>query len=194
MQLEKPARLPAVNDPFTKEELLDELRSLHEQSTAFWEAFPTAEFFVPLGEAWSPADNVRHLLKSNRPVARALGMPRIALALRFGTGFRRSRSYAEIRETYRAALAGGATAGRFAPRPEPAPADPEAARRALMEQREVTASALASALARWSDWSLDRLRLPHPALGKLTAREMLFFTLYHNLHHVLNAARRAERH
>ncbi|HVF61097.1 MAG TPA: DinB family protein [Thermoanaerobaculia bacterium] len=182
-----------MNDPFTKEELLDELRSLHEQSTAFWESFPTAEFFVSLGEAWSPADNVRHLLKSNRPVARALGTARVALALRFGVGFRESRSYAEIRETYRTALAGGVTAGRFAPRPEPAPADPETARRALMEQREATASALASALARWGEGALDRLRLPHPALGKLTTREMLFFTLYHNLHHVLNVARRTGR-
>lgn len=194
MQLERPARLPAVNDPFTKAELLEELRSLHEQSTAFWESFPTPEFFVPIGEAWSPADNVRHLLKSNRPVARALGMPRIVLVFRFGTGFRRSRSYAEMRDSYLAALARGLTAGRFAPRLEPQPAEPEAARRALMEQREATAAVLETALARWSEWSLDPLRLPHPALGKLTAREMLFFTLYHNLHHVLNAARRAERH
>ena len=179
-----------VGEPFAKAELLGELRSLHEQSTAFWESFGAAEFFAPLGDAWSPADNVRHLLKSNRPVARALGTARVALALRFGVGFRKSRSYAEIRETYRAALAGGVTAGRFAPRPEPAPADPETARRALMEQREATASALASALARWGEGALDRLRLPHPALGKLTTREMLFFTLYHNLHHVLNVARR----
>lgn len=27
-------------------------------------------------------------------------------------------------------------------------------------------------------------------LGKLTVREMLFFTLYHNLHHAQNVARR----
>ena len=42
----------------------------------------------------------------------------------------------------------------------------------------------------WGEWTLDRLRLPHPALGRLTVREMLFFTLYHNLHHVENVARR----
>jgi hypothetical protein len=32
--------------------------------------------------------------------------------------------------------------------------------------------------------------MPHPLLGKLTVREMLLFTLYHNLHHVQNVARR----
>ena len=30
---------------------------------------------------------------------------------------------------------------------------------------------------------LDRYILPHPLLGKLTIREMLFFTVYHVQHH-----------
>jgi hypothetical protein len=32
--------------------------------------------------------------------------------------------------------------------------------------------------------------LPHPLLGKLTVREMLFFTLYHQRHHVAVVERR----
>ena len=32
--------------------------------------------------------------------------------------------------------------------------------------------------------------MPDPALGQLTVREMLYFTLYHNLHHVRNVAGR----
>jgi hypothetical protein len=59
-----------------------------------------------------------------------------------------------------------------------------------MHKREETAAALHAALGRWGERSLDRLRLPHPALGTLTVREMLLFTLYHNLHHVLVVARR----
>jgi len=31
---------------------------------------------------------------------------------------------------------------------------------------------------------LDRVMLPHPLLGKLTLREMLFFTIYHVEHHL----------
>ncbi len=42
----------------------------------------------------------------------------------------------------------------------------------------------------WSETSLDRYRLPHPLLGRLTVREMLFFTLGHGLHHARNVARR----
>ncbi|HEX7184935.1 MAG TPA: DinB family protein [Thermoanaerobaculia bacterium] len=181
---------PRVQEPFTKPELVRELRSLHEQSTAFWSSFSSPELFAPIGEAWSPADNIRHLLKSNRPVVRALSLPRPALLLRFGLTLRSSRSYSQMRETYLAALARGVTAGRFAPAPEPFPDDPEAARRALMEQRHAIATALESALQSWGERALDRFRLPHPALGNLTVREMLFFTLYHNLHHVQNVARR----
>lgn len=182
--------IPQVGEPHGTDELLRELRSLHEQSTAFWDAIPAAELYAPIGEAWSPADNIRHLLKTNRPVARALGTARPALALRFGVTFRRSRSFTTMRDTYRGALARGVTAGRFTPAPEPPPADPEAARRALMQKREETAAALHAEAARWGERSLDHLRLPHPAMGPLTVREMLFFTLYHNLHHVLVVARR----
>ena len=41
-----------------------------------------------------------------------------------------------------------------------------------------------------SQADLDRYRLPHPLLGKLTVREMLFFTVYHNYHHVRSVADR----
>ena len=178
-----------VNEPSARPELIRELHSVHKQSTVFWSSFATPELFEPIGKAWSPADNLRHLLKSNRPVARALEVPRPALMVRFGLTWRRSRTYVELRETYLTALAGGVTAGRFAPSPEPPPADPDAARRELMEKREMVAARLLAALTRWSEWSLDHLVMPHPALGKLTAREMLFFTLYHNTHHVENVAR-----
>jgi hypothetical protein len=43
---------------------------------------------------------------------------------------------------------------------------------------------LVSLVARWPENALDRRLLPHPLLGRLTVREMLFFTVYHNRHHV----------
>jgi len=45
----------------------------------------------------------------------------------------------------------------------------------------------------WSELQMDRIRLPHPVLGKLSVREMLFFTLYHNQHHLDAAKRRLPR-
>jgi len=178
-------------DPRTKPEIAHELRALHERSTPFWDAFPTADFLAPLGEAWSPADNVRHLNKSIRAVTRGLRVPRPLILLTIGPALRKSRSYAEIREVYHGVLARGADAGRFAPSPQKPPGDPEAWRRELMSLWAAAANGLEGALTPWSERALDRCRMPHPLLGKLTVREMLLFTLYHNLHHVRNVERRA---
>jgi len=177
-------------DPRTCPEIRRELRALHERSTVFWEAFSTAEFLAPIGEAWSPADNVRHLIKSIRPLARGLRIPRLLVLLTFGPALRASRGYAEIRAVYQGALAKGADAGRFAPSPEGPPADPEAWRGEVMRRWREAADSLDEAIVPWSEGFLDRCRMPHPLLGKLTVREMLLFTLYHNLHHVQNVARR----
>jgi hypothetical protein len=48
-------------------------------------------------------------------------------------------------------------------------------------------------LQKWPENDLDKYRLPHPLLGKLTLREMLFFTLYHNRHHMNNVQRRLDQ-
>jgi hypothetical protein len=59
-----------------------------------------------------------------------------------------------------------------------------------MATREVLANQLASSIGRWREEDLDYYRLPHPLLGKLTVREMLFFTVYHNYHHPRSLALR----
>lgn len=179
-----------VQEPSGGAEIVRELRALHARSWDFWSSFSTTDFFHPLGDAWSPADNVRHLLKSNRPVLRALSTPKILLAVRFGAGLRPSGTYAEVRERYLARLAAGVTAGRFAPKPLASSEQTEEQRSGLMADLDQVAEHLTGAVSGWREWQLDRLRLPHPALGRLTVREMLFFTLYHNLHHVRNVARR----
>ena len=175
--------------PRTRGEISSALLELHRESLRYWNGLPAETFFRPLGTAWSPADNVRHLSKSIRPVAKALALPRIAL-LPFGWSLRRGRSYEEMRETYRAALAAGGKAGRFTPSPRPLPEDLDGGRASVMREHEEAADALRRALERWSESALDRWRLPHPLLGKLTVREMLLFTLYHNRHHLEGVRRK----
>ena len=179
-----------VTPPTTKDDLLRELSRVHGESVRYWASFDTASFVSPLGEAWSPADNVRHLTKSLRAVAKALGLPRVVLGLLFGKGRRPSRGYAEIRDTYHAALSKGGTAGKFAPEPQARIEDPDAWRARVMSYHEIAATALREATSSWSEVALDRYRIPHPLLGKLTVREMLLFTLYHNVHHVTNVQKR----
>lgn len=174
---------PAAS-PFTGPEIAAALRATHDESVAYWSTFPTAEFLAPIGEAWSPAENVRHLTKSIRAVSTGLRMPRWLLLLRFGRPARPSRDFDSVREMYHARLALGADAGRYAPGPRAATADPDGARRRIMGFHREAIEGIVRDIARWPEAALDRRFLPHPLLGKLTVREMLLFTLLHDRHHV----------
>jgi hypothetical protein len=179
-----------ISEPFKKSEILHDLSTVHDWSAEYWQSFDRAEFFAPPGDAWSPADNVRHLIKSNRPVAQALKIPKLFLLLRFGFTRRPSRSYSALKATYYEALDSGLKAGRFGASPIPSDQQTDERREQELAKLSQTFSDLSAAVQGWSERALDRLRLPHPGLGLLTVREMLLFTLYHNTHHVLGVERR----
>jgi hypothetical protein len=172
-----------------RSDLITALRQADADGERYWNAFTQDDFFANIGDAWSPADNVRHLTKAIRPVAKALTIPKLVLLLRFGRSRRTSVTFDQLRERYQGLLAAGGKAGRFAPS---AHAEPDAAawRTSIMQQRRIVQDQLIAAIERWSESQLDRHQLPHPLLGKLTVREMLFFTLYHQSHHVAVVERR----
>jgi len=71
-------------EPYSHREILEAAALLRQDATRFWSSFDPVQFAEPLGEAWSPADNVRHLIKSTRPLTVALRMPRFILRTLFG--------------------------------------------------------------------------------------------------------------
>jgi hypothetical protein len=186
------AAVPDVDDePRSLIQIKVELSRTAHESREYWQRLSLGDFFAPLADgAWSPADHVRHLTKSVRPVTDALRLPRLLPRLLFGKATRASRSFAQLRSEYRAALAAGGNAGRFAPRPLPESERNRDSRTRLMRWHEEANDKLEDSLLRWSEEAADSHRLPHPLLGKLTVREMLFFTLYHNVHHVHAVERR----
>jgi len=173
----------------TRDDILRKLDTIRNESTVYWSAFDAPSFFAKLGDAWSPAENVRHLVKSIRPVTKALKMPRLVLWVMFGKSRRASIGFDELRERYQKLLDEGGKAGRFAPSPREEH-DLQSRRAEILAQHEEVNRALHAAIARWPDAALDRYQLPHPLLGKLTVREMLYFTLYHQLHHINVVERR----
>jgi len=180
-----------TGEPYSGGEIAANLRRLHEESERFLAALSPKVFVTPQGEKWSPADHVRHLAKSTFPLPRALGFPKVLIRLRFGGHRGASRSFVALREDYRGRLRAGGTAGKFAPAPKPLPDDPEAYRLRVLAAWRTAATSLHSEILRWPEPALDRYRLPHPLLGSLTVREMLFFTLYHNAHHLNLVASRS---
>lgn len=182
--------LPVVVPAYHRKELAFGLRRLCADSELYWNAMPEEEFVAPLGTAWSPADHVRHLTTSVRAVSRAMRYPRLLLRVLFPGRARVSRRYEVLVQSYHKALRAGGQAGRFAPRPTAVTGDPIAYRRDVLARHRGEVDVLIDRVMRWSRQQVDDLFLPHPLLGKLTVREMIMFTLYHNHHHVLVVARR----
>jgi hypothetical protein len=54
---------------------------------------------------------------------------------------------------------------------------------ALSVQLNVIISKLTKGIAGFTEKDLDTIILPHPLLGKITYREMMYFTICHVLHH-----------
>lgn len=180
-----------TGQPRAGAELAQALGTLLAAGTSYLATMPDERFFAPQGAAWSPAEHVRHLVKSATPLTLGLRLPRWILALRFGRGGGSSRDLARLRDDYEAALAAGGQAGRFAPSREPLPADPVSRRREIMASWARATVELQQAAGRWPEGALDRQRLPHPLLGPLTVREMLAFTVLHTAHHLRRVAERA---
>ena len=182
--------VPAAATAYHRNEIAHALRRVCSSSELYWNSMSEEEFVAPMGRAWSPADHVRHLTKSVRAVTHGLRAPRILLRVLFGRPKRGSMSYEALVATYHRALRNGGQAGRFTPSPTRISGSAADYRREILGVHRAQVTALATRVLRWNRHQVDGLFMPHPLLGKLTVREMLLFTLYHNQHHVLVVARR----
>jgi hypothetical protein len=170
--------------------------SAEEQAVAqFFGSLSASEFMLRVDEAWTPAEQLAHLNSAVSAVARGFGISRLVLRIRFGASRRESRTFDALRDDYLTRLAGGGRAsGGFVP-----PREDLGDEQSLVRQRELLGrwqrvnGRLQAALRGWREPQLDRIQLPHPILGKITAREMLFFTIYHDGHHVKATKRRLPR-
>lgn len=133
----------------------------------------------PAPEKWTTGQHADHLIKSTLPLNSVFKMPRFTIKAMFGKPNRDSRSYDEIVEKYLQKLKeGGVASGRFLPK-EVQVAD----KYKIMAELTLEKEKLQNVLRNWREADLDKYLIPHPLLGKLTVREMFYFTIYHTEHH-----------
>ncbi|HEU4743893.1 MAG TPA: DinB family protein [Anaerolineales bacterium] len=167
-----------------KNELINTLQDSDRRVTEWFTAIPAKHFFTRHGDVWSASDNLDHLIRAHKPIATALKLPKITLRAMFGRPDKASRSYEELCHDYRDEIAKGAQAsGRYLPNQENPDSNAEAKKSELLNQFSNASRELVAAAQTWEEKELDAYSLPHPILGKLTVREILFFTIYHNLRH-----------
>lgn len=132
------------------------------------------------GEKWNALQQVDHLIKSVAPVNRAFGLPSFILSWRFGVANRPSRTYDALVDRYHIKLqAGGRTSAPFVPAPDIVITEKEK----LLRHLDKLIAQLARRVHKHKEYALDKYVLPHPLLGMITLREMIYFTAYHASHH-----------
>lgn len=148
--------------------------------TTWTEGLSDEQFDAQIGGKWSVAEVMQHLFLSARPVARLLAGPREVLN-QWGRADSQIKTYAEIARAYQQVLGTGVKApASMSPQAE----DVQIGRSKLIERFERVYDDLAGAVANWSAHELDEYCIPHPVLGKLSVREMLYFTSIHTQHHL----------
>lgn len=135
-------------------------------------------FNKPIENKWSIGENVQHLILSVNPINLALAMP-LGLLKIFGSSKHQS-SYDDIVALYQQKLAEGAKAALpFIPRGVKTDGD----KAKLLASLAKSYHKLINLFNELTENQLDDYFLPHPILGKVSIREMLYFTLYHIRHH-----------
>ena len=136
-------------------------------------------FFRKKDDKWSIAENTKHLILSVNPLNMAFSLPNFAL-LFFGILNRQARNYEEMVEKYHQKLAEGAVA---TPQFIPEPISIDANKEELITEFRKANDKFLKKVNNFEEEDLDKYLIPHPVLGKLTIREMLYFTICHTLHH-----------
>jgi hypothetical protein len=128
-------------------------------------------------EKWSFGEEMVHLTLSTNGTAMLLSSPEERLI----PSDHPSRTYEEIGAEYREKLALNPTIGQTI-------ADKEAKIYTLEGLQANFAAATQAALQALSNWEEAKSDIwmvwKHPLLGKMNAREMVYFTVYHSRHHL----------
>ena len=163
----------------TSSHIIGMLKGSHFEFTAMIASLSEEQFLQAEPGKWSPGQQLDHLVRSVAPLEQALNLPKFIPRMLFGKANRPSRSYDEVVARYQDKLAqGGKASGKYVPA-----AVTVAQRDALIDKLNDLVEKLSRSLGSYREEDLDTILLPHPLLGKLTLREMLYFTIYHVQHH-----------
>jgi hypothetical protein len=167
----------------TKIQIITEVEKIAAAFSTTCSAVDDAFFFKrPSAEKWSVAEHVQHLATSTGTTALAYTLPAFIVRLVGGKPNRGSKSYEALVKRYKEKLsAGGRATGRFVPKAIQASMGKEK----LLQRWQQAHTKLITALKnKTTESKLDDYLARHPLLGRITLRELCYFTIYHTEHHL----------
>lgn len=158
------------------------LQAVANELAGYCAAMDTAGFFYQPPGKWSAAQQLKHLITATNTAKLALTLPKFIVRWVGGTPNRPSRTFDQLAAKYKSKLEqGGKASGRYIPAPVPASYGKEK----LLHDFTTAMDRFALALReRWKEPQPDEYLAPHPLLGKITLRELCYFTIFHTQHHL----------
>lgn len=160
--------------------MAEELRNQHESFLKTIAELDENQYTFSWDEKWTPGQQLAHIRKSISPVALAFSIPRFILKYQFGVTNRPSRTYDELVARYLKALEGKTAVAPKTFQPKPTPFT---AQKKEFKSFQKNLQRLIAQVKKCSETELDYYVIPHPLIGKLTLREMVYFCIYHVQHH-----------
>lgn len=161
------------------QEIQDKLQENHKNFTDLLMSLNEHDFLLSANGKWTAGQQLDHIFRSVAAVKMALSLPKFIIKLIAGKTNRPSMDYETLITKYKLKLEqGGRAGGRFLPKLVGV-----SQKKQLKDKLLEAVDHLCKKINKYNELQLDYYILPHPLLGKLTLREMLYFTLYHAEHH-----------
>ena len=160
-----------------EQELMNNLKAEFAMVENAAKAFSEKQFFTkPNSDNWSAAEIIEHLFLSVKSLPGLFGAPQIMLE-KWGRGNRPLLSYDELVSKY-------LSNGKLKSPPAATPQQIEATQAEQIAKFHTINEKFIEGADKLSDEILDTYQIPHPIIGLISVREMIYFTLYHYKHHL----------
>ena len=162
-----------------KPTLISHLSTRYQLFTNYLATLTGEEFEWSTNGKWTAGQQLEHLCLSVKPLVRTLWLPAFLLKLGLGKANRSSKTYEQLVAKYVEKLAaGGRATSRFIPQPVGVELQGKRSQQLLGLIDQLTRQ-----IGHFTEKDLDTIIAPHPLLGRVTLREMMYFTIYHVEHH-----------
>lgn len=163
-----------------KQQILDELGQSFNSLSDICMQVSNENFNISKEGKWSAGENIQHLVNATKMTSVAFNVPKFMHVLLYGKPHRTSHGYSKVVDNYLKQLNHGAKAsGVYIPKKR------DYKRELLQKRIQAQGHKLVATINnKWNEEQLDKFVIKHPILGLLTLRELAYFTIYHNGHHL----------
>ena len=163
-----------------KQALLDALTANYKRFLATLDSLSEEELQTAPEGKWTALQQLDHLRITLDAVNLVFKVPFFMAKLYFGKANRLSRTYEEYVAKYQTRAANNTAPGleKYAPKPRTAKEY-----KSLVAALDKSIAIMHKGISKKTEAQFEELMLPHPLTGRGTLREMLYFSVYHALHH-----------